>query len=92
MCIEDIAAHWTPNPGGKEVILKQEDVLTVDFGVHVAGRIVDSAFTVAFDPQYDELLKAVEEATNTGVMVNYPFLSNEASTDNLFSTPELMLA
>ncbi len=30
------------------------------------GHIIDSAFTVAFNPKYDVLLKAVQEATNTG--------------------------
>ncbi|KAL8835440.1 MAG: hypothetical protein Q9170_003317 [Blastenia crenularia] len=67
LCLNNVAAHWTPNPGAKEVILQPDDVLKVDFGVHVSGRIVDSAFTVAFDPVYDNLLAAVEAATNTGL-------------------------
>jgi hypothetical protein len=37
-----------------------------DFGTQINGRIIDSAFTVAFDPRYDPLLAAVREATNTG--------------------------
>jgi methionyl aminopeptidase len=41
--------------------------MKVDFGVHINGRIVDSAFTVSFDPMYDNLLTAVKEATNTGI-------------------------
>jgi len=32
-----------------------------------AGHIIDSAFTVSFDPQFDSLKEAVREATNTGV-------------------------
>ncbi|KAF2281360.1 methionine aminopeptidase 2-like protein [Westerdykella ornata] len=67
LCINNVAAHWTPNPGAKEVILQYDDVLSVDFGVHVSGRIVDSAFTVAFNPVYDNLLAAVKAATNTGL-------------------------
>ena len=69
LCLNNIAAHWTPNPGGKEVIVQKSDVLKVDFGVHVNGRIVDSAFTIAFDHTYDNLLAAVKEATNTGLVV-----------------------
>lgn len=69
LCLNDIAAHWTPNPGGADVVLQQSDVLSVDFGVQVNGRIVDSAFTVAFDHTYDNLLTSVKEATNTGIMV-----------------------
>ena len=41
--------------------------MKVDFGVHVNGRIVDSAFTVAFNPVYDPLLEAVKAATNAGI-------------------------
>jgi methionyl aminopeptidase len=69
LCLNNVAAHWTPNPGAKEVILQHDDVLKVDFGVHVSGRIVDSAFTVAFNPVYDDLLAAVRAATNTGLKV-----------------------
>jgi methionyl aminopeptidase len=52
--------------------------MKVDFGVHVRGRIVDSAFTMSWNPDYAELVKAVKAATNTGVRVrisklNLPF-------------------
>lgn len=70
LCLNNVAAHWTPNPGAKEIILQYDDLLKVDFGVHVSGRIVDSAFTVAFNPAYDNLLAAVKAATNTGLKVS----------------------
>jgi methionyl aminopeptidase len=66
LSINHCAAHYTPNAGNK-MVLQQEDVMKVDFGVHINGRIVDSAFTMTFDPVYDNLLAAVREATNTGV-------------------------
>eukprot|EP00898_Chlorokybus_atmophyticus_P001622 jgi/Chlat1/2460/Chrsp171S00135 len=61
-----VAAHWTPNSGDKTV-LDYNDVMKLDFGTHVNGRIIDCAFTVAFNPMYDPLLAAVKDATNTGV-------------------------
>ncbi|KAF2806274.1 peptidase M24A, methionine aminopeptidase [Mytilinidion resinicola] len=64
--LDNIAAHYSPNAGCKKV-LQQNNVMKVDIGVHVNGRIVDSAFTMAFDPMYDNLLAAVKDATNTGV-------------------------
>ncbi|APA12324.1 hypothetical protein SS1G_10653 [Sclerotinia sclerotiorum 1980 UF-70] len=64
--LDHIAAHYSPNAGNKTV-LAYENVMKVDFGVHVNGRIVDSAFTIAFDPMYDNLLEAVKQATNTGI-------------------------
>ncbi len=50
-------------------MLLKGDVMKVDFGVHVNGRIVDSAFTMNFEPTWDRLLEAVKDATNTGVRV-----------------------
>jgi len=41
--------------------------MKVDIGVQVNGYIVDCAFTMAFNDDYAELLKAVKDATNTGV-------------------------
>ena len=66
LSINHCAAHYTPNSGNK-IVLKAEDVMKVDFGVHVNGRIVDSAFTMSFDPKYDNLLAAVKDATDTGI-------------------------
>jgi methionyl aminopeptidase len=69
LCLNNQVAHYTPNPGQKDVVLQHQDVLTVDFGVHINGWILDSAFTMAFDPTYDNLLAAVKDATNTGIKV-----------------------
>lgn len=66
LSLNHVAAHYTPNSSDK-VVLKYEDVMKVDIGVHVNGHIVDSAFTLTFDDKYDSLLTAVKEATNTGV-------------------------
>jgi len=64
--INNCAAHFTPTIGDK-VIVGENDVVKVDFGSHINGRIIDSAFTFSFNPKYDELLKASKEATNTGI-------------------------
>lgn len=66
LSINHCAAHYTPNAGNKMVV-NQEDVMKVDFGVHINGRIVDSAFTMTFDPTYDSLVSACKDATNAGI-------------------------
>lgn len=38
--LNNCAAHYTSNPGDTTV-LKYDDVLKLDFGTHVNGRIVD---------------------------------------------------
>ncbi|EIW63973.1 peptidase M24A methionine aminopeptidase, partial [Trametes versicolor FP-101664 SS1] len=66
LSLNHCAAHYSPNPGDT-LVLGEKDVLKVDFGVHVKGRILDSAFTLSFDPTYDKLLEAVRAATDTGI-------------------------
>lgn len=83
------AAHYTPNPGDTSgtrflyfpyditdkpnIVLQAGDVLKVDIGVHVKGRIADSAFTLTWDHTYDNLLEAVKAATDTGIRVSQEF-------------------
>ncbi len=64
--INHCAAHYTPNPGDFKV-LGENDVCKIDFGTQVKGLIIDTAFTVAFNPEYDDLLLAVQDATDTGI-------------------------
>jgi methionyl aminopeptidase len=64
--LNHIAAHWTPNKGDTTV-LGQDDVLKVDFGTQINGRIIDCAWTVHFNERYDPLVNAVRDATNAGI-------------------------
>lgn len=69
--LNNCAAHWTPNPGDKTV-LKQNDICKIDYGVHIEGMIVDSAFTVSFDEKYDLLLEASKTSTDIGIKLSGP--------------------
>lgn len=60
------AAHYTPNTGDTTV-LEYDDVVKIDFGTHINGRIIDCAFTLSFNPRYDPLVKGVQEATEAGI-------------------------
>lgn len=64
--LNNCAAHYTPN-GGDNTILGEDDVCKVDFGTHVSGWLIDSAFTVAFNPKFKPLLEASKEATMCGL-------------------------
>ncbi|KAI0785318.1 peptidase M24A methionine aminopeptidase [Irpex lacteus] len=66
LSLNECAAHYTPNAGDKRV-LQNGDIMKVDIGVHVKGRIVDSAFTLSWNPDYEKLLEAVKAATDTGI-------------------------
>jgi methionyl aminopeptidase len=50
--VNHVAAHYTPNCGDNTV-LEYGDVMKIDFGTQIDGRIIDCAWTVAFDPKFD---------------------------------------
>lgn len=62
LSLNSCAAHDSPNPKSKPVVLTNSDILKVDFGTHVNGYIIDSAFTVCFNPDYNNLLMAARES------------------------------
>lgn len=64
--INHVAAHYTPNVGD-DTVLQYDDVMKVDFGTQIDGRIIDCAWTVSFNPRYDPLLEAVKEGTEAGI-------------------------
>ena len=61
-----VAAHYTPN-AGDNTVLEHDDVVKMDFGTHIKGRIIDCAWTLTFNDKYDPLVKGVQEATETGI-------------------------
>jgi methionyl aminopeptidase len=61
-----VAAHYTPN-AGDETVLEYDDVVKLDFGTHIKGRIIDCAWTHSFNPKFDPLVKAVQAATEAGI-------------------------
>lgn len=67
LSLNEVAAHDTVNPGDAARYLRPADLLKVDFGVHVEGHILDCAFSMSFDPMHDELMRAVQEATEEGL-------------------------
>ncbi|KAL0485686.1 methionine aminopeptidase [Acrasis kona] len=64
--LNQVAAHYSPNPGDQKVLGK-DDVVKFDLGVHVNGRIIDSAWTMCWNDRYLPLLSTVKEATLAGI-------------------------
>jgi len=66
LSVNECAAHFHPKKNDS-LKLGKDDILKIDFGTEANGWIIDSAFTICFDPKYDNLLMAVNDATNTGI-------------------------
>jgi methionyl aminopeptidase len=72
LSLNNLAAHYTPNYNDKDIILKEEDILKIDYGVHCNGMIIDSAFTISFNEKYENFIKISRDATNYGVSLCGP--------------------
>ncbi|MFQ6087051.1 MAG: type II methionyl aminopeptidase [Candidatus Bathyarchaeia archaeon] len=72
--INEVAAHYTSPPQDKKVI-PENSIVKVDVGVHVDGYIADTAVTVCFNPLYENLVRAAEEALETAIKMLRPGLS-----------------
>ena len=58
--INNCAAHWSTHKLENKQITKN-DIIKFDFGTEVNGWIIDSAFSVAFDPKFEPLLESSKE-------------------------------
>jgi len=65
-----------------QIVLGPKDVMKLDFGVQVNGRIIDCAMTLHWDPMFDALVEAPRAATNAGikVCVHTPLSGSKAAT------------
>lgn len=59
--VNHVTAHYSP-PRDDAATFREDDVIKVDFGVHVDGYLTDTAVTVTFNPEYEPLLDATEKA------------------------------
>ena len=66
LSVNECAAHWTPNPGENRK-WEQDDLVKIDYGVHVNGCIIDSAFTKSYSNDYNELINVSKEATDLAI-------------------------
>ena len=60
MALNDVAAHFTVEPG--QDIIVDDQIISLDCGIHVNGAIGDSAITVDLSGRNAALVKASEEA------------------------------
>ena len=64
--VNEVAAHYTAEPNDEKVV-SDTDLLKIDLGAQVNGYIADTAVTVCYDPQYDSLVQAAEDALKNAV-------------------------
>jgi methionyl aminopeptidase len=78
--VNEVAAHYTSPPDDRHLI-PPDSLVKVDVGVHMDGYIADTAVTVCFNPELENLAKTAEEALKTAVKT----IQAEISTSKLGS-------
>ena len=59
--VNEVAAHYTAAPNDPKTV-SDTDLVKIDLGAQINGYIADTAVTVNYDPQYDSLVQAAENA------------------------------
>jgi methionyl aminopeptidase len=78
--VNEIAAHYSSPPNDKHVI-PPNSLVKVDIGVHLDGYIADTAVTVCFCPELENLVRTAESALETAIKT----IRAEISTSKLGS-------
>jgi len=71
--VNEVAAHYTSPPNDRRTI-PAGSVVKVDIGVHVDGYIADTAVTICFKREHEDLARTAEEALQTAVGILRPGL------------------
>lgn len=66
--VNDVTAHYAPQEDEKGVI-RESDVVKIDWGVHIEGYVADTSMTITENPQYQSLLEATERALQAAIDV-----------------------
>ncbi|MFX0169090.1 MAG: type II methionyl aminopeptidase [Candidatus Hodarchaeota archaeon] len=69
--INEVAAHYT-SPEDDTTTIQDGDVVKLDLGVHIDGYIADTAITISFDPELENLVTASQEALEKALLLIRP--------------------
>jgi methionyl aminopeptidase len=72
--VNEIAAHYTSPPQDKRLI-PENSIVKVDIGVHIDGYIADTAVTLCFNPEYENLVRTAKETLEKAIEILRPGLS-----------------
>lgn len=71
LSINNCVAHWTPKINNTRILL-EDDVIKIDYGIHINGSIIDSAFTHTFNSKYNTLLESSRTSTDIAIKLCRP--------------------
>ena len=64
--INEVAAHYTAEPND-DLTIKDDDLVKIDLGAQINGYIADTAVTVCYNPEFDNLAQAAEQSLDNAM-------------------------
>lgn len=64
--VNHVTAHYAPQED-EGSLLKEEDLLKVDLGVHVDGYVTDTSVTLTFNPEHELMIEATKGALDAAI-------------------------
>ena len=64
--INEVAAHYTAEPNDP-LTIKDDDLVKIDLGAQINGYIADTAVTVCYNTEFDNLVQAAELSLNNAM-------------------------
>ena len=64
--INEVAAHYTAEPND-ELTIKDDDLVKIDLGAQINGHIADTAVTVCYNPEFDNLVQVAEQSLDNAM-------------------------
>ena len=64
--INEVAAHYTAEPND-QITISDDDLVKIDLGVQINGYIADTAVTVCYNPEFDNLVHTAELSLNNAL-------------------------
>ena len=68
LSLNNCAAHYSPFKDCK-LLYTKNDILKIDFGMHIDGNIIDSAFSITHNEELKKLNEISIEATKKGIQL-----------------------
>ncbi len=66
LSINSTAAHYTP-PKNDETVVQDNDIIKVDIGAHIDGYAGDTAMTICFNKDYEQMVEASQRALEEAI-------------------------
>ena len=64
--INEVAAHYTAEPND-QITISDDDLVKIDLGAQINGYIADTAVTVCYNPEFDNLVQTAELSLNNAM-------------------------